>query len=328
MPLMWGQAGASQVASARRNAEQSAAVAVRDLEDATVRLVLPDAEIPDTRVALRAYHTQGSGRAEGAFLIALVEFLVLLPPFVFAAVSGTTSIQVNGKDPDPVFVNVYLAIAVLTLPWVPIVWLLWRTRAGGVSVRHRLTARTARAAVLCADIHEQPAAARSSRLRRLDRQCHKIERDLLRAHRTVRTMALTSPRHASARQHAAHVAGALRQDLVRLDSEPDAALRDIAQKLITIGERYAQGRVGALLLDDALRDVVPLSITRETLKESLRLVVAILTALGAALAVYTLLSHLGVRGFLRSWCSFVAVVVPGLLIAGPQRVLPYLSIRP
>ncbi|WP_280854395.1 MULTISPECIES: hypothetical protein [unclassified Streptomyces] len=253
---------------------------------------------------------------------------VLLPPLIFAAVSGTMSVSLSGKDPDSASVNVYLAMVILTLPWYPVVWLFRRTRVGGVAVRYRLTVRTARAVVLCADIQEQPCSARTSRLRKLDRQHRRIERDLLRAHRTVRTIAWSSPRHASARQHAAHVAGALRQDLVRLDSEPDVALRDIAQKLISIGERYAQGRVGALLPHDALADVTPLSITRETLKESLRLVVAILTALAAGLAVYALLSHLGVRGFLRSWCSLTAALIPGLLIAGPQRVIPYLSIRP
>ncbi|OUD03113.1 hypothetical protein CA983_11265 [Streptomyces swartbergensis] len=106
------------------------------------------------------------------------------------------------------------------------------------------------------------------------------------------------------------------------------ALPDIAQKLITIGEQYAQGRVSALLPDDALRDVVPLSITRETLKESLRLVVVILAALGAALAVHPLLPHLGTPEVLRPWCYVAVALIPGLLIAGPRRVVSYLSVMP
>ncbi|MFE7439672.1 hypothetical protein ACFU7X_04305 [Streptomyces chartreusis] len=317
--------------SARRVAAQTAAKALRDLEETPARLGLPQAEVPNTRAAIHAYHTLRNDLAEGVLFVAVMVFVLFLPPFVFAAASGDTSVQVNMESrehPDLVSVNVYLAIAVLTLPWVPVVWLLRRTRAGGVAVRHRLTVRTARAAVLCADTHEQPCAGRPSRLRKLDRQCRRIEGDLLRAHRTVGTIASSSPRHASARRHAAHVAGALRQDLVRLDSEPDRALRDIAQKLITIGEQYAQGHVSALLPDDVLRNAVPLSITREALKESLRLVVAVLAALGAALAVHPMLARLGVPEVLRPWCYVAAALIPGLIIAGPRRVISYLSAMP
>ncbi|WP_051722346.1 hypothetical protein [Streptomyces albus] len=328
MAAMRDPLGEYMAASARRSAERSAAEAVRELEEAPARLGLPEAEFPETKAALRAYHTDGNDLAEGSLLIGILVFVLLLPPFVSAAVSGTTSLPVNENDPDPVYVNVYAVIAALTLPWPPLVWLIRRTRAGGASVRHRLTVRTTRAAVLCADILERPSLADLSRLRALDRRCRRIERDLLRAHHTVGTIASSSPRHESARRHAAHVAGALRQDLVRLDSEPDTALRDLARKLLTIGERYAQGRVGALLPEDDLRDVVPLSVTREHLKESLRLVAAVLAALGAALAVHPLLPLLGAPEFLRPWCYVAAALVPGLLIAGPRRVLSYLSFAP
>lgn len=315
-------------AAAERNAQRAVAKALRDLEDAAARLALPEAQVPNTRAALHAYYTHVDARVRNIAFFAVVA-VILLPLFVSIAISGATSVPVKASnDQDTISINVYLAIAVLTLPWIPIVWLLRRTRAGGVFIRHRLTLRTQRAAVLCADIHERPCAARPSCLRSLDRQCRHIERDLLRAHRTVGTMASSSPRHTAARRHAAHVAGALREDLVRLDSEPDMALRDIAQKLITIGEQYAQGHVSALLPDDALGDVVPLSITRETLKESLRLTVAILAALGAALAVHPLLPRLGAPEVLRPWCYVAAALIPGILIVGPRRVITYLNVMP
>ncbi|MBQ0984349.1 hypothetical protein KBZ10_07415 [Streptomyces sp. F63] len=55
---------------------------------------------------------------------------------------------------------------------------------------------------------------------------------------------------------------------------------------------------------------------------------AVLAALGAALAVHPLLPLLGAPEFLRPWCYVTAALVPGLLIAGPLRVISYLSLAP
>ncbi|MCX5397903.1 hypothetical protein [Streptomyces sp. NBC_00102] len=65
----------------------------------------------------------------------------------------------------------------------------------------------------------------------------------------------------------------------RLDVDPAAALRELGGLLVTVAERYSDGRVGALLDEAELTDVTP---ARD--REVLRLVaVAGLTAVGAAL---------------------------------------------
>ncbi|MEU6670058.1 hypothetical protein [Streptomyces sp. NPDC046727] len=95
-----------------------------------------------------------------------------------------------------------------------------------------------------------------------------------------------------------------------------------------MGERYAEGRGGALLPEENLRNVEPLSLAQETLRLSVRLSLASLGALGGMLAVYPLLTHFGVPDGLRGWCYGVAGLVPSLLIAGPRQVLAFLNVLP
>ncbi|MFJ8082967.1 hypothetical protein ACIQ6Y_20460 [Streptomyces sp. NPDC096205] len=219
-------------------------------------------------------------------------------------------------------------LALLTLPWLLVVWAIRNTRVGGISARHRLTVRTARAVLLCVELLDTAPAVRPPLLRRLDRRCRLIERGVLAAHRTVGTMARSSPRHAVSRKHCALVAGALRRDLVGLDTDQDAALKRLGSTLLTMGERYAEGRVGAMLPESALRDAVPVSVTRETLRLSVRLSLAALAALGSVWAVQPLLAHLDAPALLRPWCYAVAAFIPALLIAGPRQILAFLNVLP
>ncbi|MEU7737318.1 hypothetical protein AB0B51_30245 [Streptomyces griseus] len=83
-----------------------------------------------------------------------------------------------------------------------------------------------------------------------------VERAIWRAHRTRRARA----RRHNERQfkaHAALVVGALRKAEARQDSDPGRALEDLAVMLLTIAERYAEGRIDDLLDADQLADVVP-----------------------------------------------------------------------
>ncbi|MFD6474576.1 hypothetical protein ACFWEH_13880 [Streptomyces anulatus] len=83
-----------------------------------------------------------------------------------------------------------------------------------------------------------------------------VEHAIWRAHRTRRARA----RRHNERQlkaHAALVVGALRRAEARQDSEPGRALEDLAVMLLTIAERYAEGRVNALLDEDQLTGVSP-----------------------------------------------------------------------
>ncbi|WP_329564956.1 hypothetical protein [Streptomyces sp. NBC_01361] len=107
-----------------------------------------------------------------------------------------------------------------------------------------------------------------------------VEQAIWRAHRTRRARA----RRHNERQlkaHAALVVGALRRAEARQDSEPDRALEDLIVMLLTIAERYAEGRIDVLLDADQLDGVVPAAP-----KERLRMVVVglvvVLVMAGAA----------------------------------------------
>ncbi|WNE95548.1 hypothetical protein PS467_09445 [Streptomyces luomodiensis] len=83
-----------------------------------------------------------------------------------------------------------------------------------------------------------------------------VERAIWRAHRTRRARA----RRHNERQFKAHatlVVGALRKAEARQDSEPRRALEDLIVMLLTIAERYAEGRIGDLLDADQLAGVAP-----------------------------------------------------------------------
>jgi hypothetical protein len=324
-----GTYGAQMARSARRALEQEAAAEVHALQEAASRLSPPDGEIGQLTQAVHVHrlHVTGWGGLSGC--LAAIDVLGPLPLYTYAAALGKTTLNFHSQGfVSDILANVYLMLAILTLPWLLVIWVVRNTRVGGLSVRHRLTVRTAKAVLLCVELLDTAPTARPPLLRRLDRWCRLIERDVLRAHRTVGTMARSSPRHAVSRQHSAHVAGVLRHDLVGLDSDQDAALQKLGCTLLTMGERYAEGRVSAMLPEDALRDAVPVSVTRETLRLSVRLSLAALAALAAVSAVQPLLPYLGVPETLRPWCSAVAAFIPALLIAGPRQVLAFLGVMP
>ncbi|MBQ0986844.1 hypothetical protein KBZ10_20475 [Streptomyces sp. F63] len=82
------------------------------------------------------------------------------------------------------------------------------------------------------------------------------ERVIRRAYRTRNVSARRHHRR-HLRAHAAHVIGALRAVEVRQDRDSAAAYHDLAVMLLTIAERYAEGRIGELLDEADLVGVEP-----------------------------------------------------------------------
>lgn len=80
--------------------------------------------------------------------------------------------------------------------------------------------------------------------------------------------------------HAAQVIGALRVAEARQTSHPDAALRDLTSMLMTIAERYAEGRIGHLLDDDRLDPAV--TVTRYVAWRVLAAMLLVACVIGAA----------------------------------------------
>ncbi|MGW1736671.1 hypothetical protein [Streptomyces sp. NPDC001999] len=107
-----------------------------------------------------------------------------------------------------------------------------------------------------------------------------VEQVIWRAHRTRRARA----RRHNERQfkaHAALVVGALRRAETRQDSEPGRALEDLIVMLLTIAERYAEGRIDDLLDADQLAGVDPAA-PRERLRMVVVGLVVVLVMAGAA----------------------------------------------
>ncbi|MET4926235.1 hypothetical protein P3L51_28435 [Streptomyces sp. PSRA5] len=116
-----------------------------------------------------------------------------------------------------------------------------------------------------------------------------VTKVLQNAHATRGTIPWRSRRRRDLKRHAGQVVAVLREAEARLDSEPRAALTDLARLLLTIADRYAEGRVGALLDQDRLDGVTPV---RD--RGAVRLVTAtVLTALGVVAVAFLPLPPMG-----------------------------------
>jgi hypothetical protein len=130
-----------------------------------------------------------------------------------------------------------------------------------------------------------------------------VEQAIWRAHRTRRARA----RRHNERQfkaHAALVVGALRRAEARQDSEPGRALEDLIVMLLTIAERYAEGRIDDLLDADQLAGVEPAA-PRERLR---MVVVGLVVVLVMACAAVLGLPEAALVPLLPVVVLFVAVV--------------------
>ncbi|WP_370415660.1 hypothetical protein [Streptomyces fradiae] len=111
-----------------------------------------------------------------------------------------------------------------------------------------------------------------------------VEQVIWRAHRTRRARA----RRHNERQfkaHAALVVGALRRAEARQDSEPGRALEDLIVMLLTIAERYAEGRIDDLLDADQLAGAAPATPRERTRMLTVGAVVVLVMAGAATLGL-------------------------------------------
>jgi hypothetical protein len=180
----------------------------------------------------------------------------------------------------------------------------------------------------CADAYSQERGLRSSHLREVDRALREAQDAILRAHRYAGTIRRRSTRRAAARNHAALVVGALQAELLQIDVEPDVALPQLGAKLAMIGERCAEGRIGALLPADALVGVTPVSAARTALRESLHVAFVILTAMAAAVGASAILPHAGVSDDMRPWLIMGSAGLAAILVGGWHRVGRILELVP
>lgn len=224
--------------------------------------------------------------------------------------------------------SAFPGILLFSLWALPVIWLGSRRLGRGAERRYRLTLRTSAAVKLCADAYESTRAERPWALTRLDSACRLVERNILKARHNAGTMPRRSSRHAHARIHAAYVAGALRQQMDRLDEEPEIALRDLGVLLVTIGERHAEGRVSAMLPESSLSGVAPLSLARSTVRESLHVVAVIVGALAGAIIGNALTSATAIPADLRPWMVAAFAILGAIICGGWHRVARLLELFP
>ncbi|MFD4711938.1 hypothetical protein ACFWN5_20025 [Streptomyces sp. NPDC058430] len=135
----------------------------------------------------------------------------------------------------------------------------------------------------CADAVHACAAARGSggerqarMLRRVSKRLRAVLRNLPDAPSARRSVPRLSARKRALKAHARHVAAALRVIELRIDTEPDEALRELACALVQVSDRYCHARLGVLLDDHYLQGV-----EQPPNRELLRWVLALLVAGGS-----------------------------------------------
>nr|BFD96326.1 hypothetical protein KitaXyl93_76860 [Kitasatospora sp. Xyl93] len=115
------------------------------------------------------------------------------------------------------------------------------------------------------------------------------------------------------------MAGALRLQLARVDTDPDTTLVELARTLSLIGENYAAGRLAALLPETELEGASPVSTRRASAAETVRLALAIAAATASAVAATVLLPSTGLPTTVHSVVVLGCAVVSAMLVAGPSR---------
>ncbi|MEU1458020.1 hypothetical protein [Streptomyces avermitilis] len=314
---------------AQQHRNQEAEKALADLDRAVERLSLTDRHIPLTRTvvgtprdALRDHLQSGVGTLTMLCLLMVGSALSL----------GQHSVRwPQGQGPK--FANdgglsLYVIGPVLLGLGVGTLWTMSRTRIGGDPVRYALIHHLTRAVNTCAEALELAGTARDRALRRLDKQCRKAERRLLRAHRARGTLGFISPRRGPAALHAAQAAGALRHDLVRIDVTLDEALPSLGGKLLTICESYIEGRLGALLPEDQLRDAVPVSLLRRRIKEVVQLLFTITAGFGGAMSANHAASAIGLPKDYAPFVAAAGAILGVTLVWGWRQVTILLELWP
>ncbi|MGW3498612.1 hypothetical protein [Streptomyces sp. NPDC001020] len=96
---------------------------------------------------------------------------------------------------------------------------------------------------------------RADRIRGISKGLQTVRRGVLDAHSSRGTIPLLSNRRKRVKAHECQVCAALDELEGKLDTAPDEAFREIAEALLTIADRYCQGRVGDLLEAGQLSEV-------------------------------------------------------------------------
>ncbi len=125
-----------------------------------------------------------------------------------------------------------------------------------IARRYALVAQCAEAIHACAQAR-RGGEQKPAQLKKLAKRLKTVRRGVLNAHHSRGTVARLSRCRKPLKLHERHVSAALVALESKLDHAPGEALRDIAEALLTISDRYCETRLGELLDEEQLNDVTP-----------------------------------------------------------------------
>ncbi len=311
--------------------KKAVAAYVKPLDESIERLGI-SGDFPKSRAAFHSMRETMETVPYGSYILALLFMRLVWVSFAdgmqavhdaaaainidLAARAAASLVEAWEADPE---LNAIPAIMRYALIGIPLLWVIKQRAARGAERRYRLTHRCWVALVECHRAFDASDERWHTHIRRLDSCCRAVERNVLRAYVNRGTMPRRSSRSAEARRHAALVAGALRKQLAQLDVEPRKALQDLGAMLLAIGEHHAEGRLTALLPEEALVGIEPISVTRDRIRDTLRVVLALAVAVGAAFVASRLAPTLGLPEEIHPWVPVGAALVAALPLIGPDR---------
>ncbi|MGW3651035.1 hypothetical protein [Streptomyces sp. NPDC000878] len=148
---------------------------------------------------------------------------------------------------------------------------------------HRAPAFITDTVVLCAIAHRAGGEERSTALEEISKRMRPVER-IVRNARRVRLLSLPRSRRRAGADHARKVVRRLRNTYPKIhEDDGNQALVELASLLMEIADRYAQGRVSALLPANELAGLEPVK-DYETIKLAAAVLTFLATGVGAYLA--------------------------------------------
>ncbi|MHA4817541.1 hypothetical protein ACXZ65_24635 [Streptomyces aculeolatus] len=156
-----------------------------------------------------------------------------------------------------VVVGPFIAIGLLAILGMLVAALIQVAIRIRMALRYSLVLQTADTISACAVARRAGGERAARELRTVAKQVGKVARSIERCHRTRGTVPRRSHRRPALKAHERQVIAALRRAERRLDADPKEGLRELAELLTSVAERYAHGRIGMLLDDEVLHDVVP-----------------------------------------------------------------------
>ncbi|MFD9711704.1 hypothetical protein ACFWBR_27110 [Streptomyces sp. NPDC060006] len=146
---------------------------------------------------------------------------------------------------------------------------------------HRAPAFLTGTVILCATAHQARGEERSAALEEISTRMRSVERIVRNAHRVMR-LSLRFSRRKAAREHARKVVKCLRNTYPKIhDDDGNQALAELASLLMEIADRYARGRVSALLPDSRLAGLDPAKDY-----DTIKLAIAVLAFLATGVSTY------------------------------------------